>query len=167
MVDSADPRQPASSLSQHALAEPAEPAAAGLAPEGGLPVRSRVDYAALRRTPVSPAGRRAAPGGRSAVSAEHAPVEGMLVRELTRVQLGLALRMAALVAVVLGGLPLLFMLAPAVTQVRVGGVLLPWLLLGVGSFPFLALTGFVYTRLAERNEADFIELWRDPRPPPA
>jgi hypothetical protein len=122
------------------------------------PVRARVDYAALRRTPVARAGR-------AMLSAEQAPVERMLVRELMRVQLGLALRMAALVAVVLGGLPLLFTLAPAVTQIRVGGVLLPWLLLGIGSFPFLALTGFVYTRLAERNEADFIELWRDPRPP--
>lgn len=122
------------------------------------PVRARVDYAALRRTPAVPAGRRADAG-------EQAPVGQILVRELMRVQLGLALRMAALVAVVLGGLPLLFTLVPAVTQIRVAGIMLPWLLLGVGAFPFLAVTGFVYTRLAERNEADFTELWRDPRDP--
>nr|WP_246159129.1 hypothetical protein [Catellatospora sichuanensis] len=89
---------------------------------------------------------------------EQTPMGDALVRELMRVQLGLALRLAAVVAVALGGMPLLFTLWPAGTHVAVAGMPLPWLLLGVLSFPFLAGAGLVYTRLAERNEADFAAL---------
>ncbi|GHJ48424.1 hypothetical protein Cs7R123_57660 [Catellatospora sp. TT07R-123] len=112
--------------------------------------RVRVDLAAHRRTrPVA---------GAHAELVEQTPVGDVLVRELMRVQLGLALRLAGVVAVTLGGLPLVFTLWPAVTRVSVAGIGLPWLLLGVAAFPFLAVAGWVYTRLAERNEADFAAL---------
>jgi hypothetical protein len=42
--------------------------------------------------------------------------------------------------------------------VTVFGVRLPWLLLGVLAYPFLLLVGWVYVRMAERNERDFAEL---------
>ncbi|MEU7824638.1 hypothetical protein [Catellatospora sp. NPDC049111] len=112
--------------------------------------RVRVDLAAHRRV-------RPRPGAHDEL-VEQTPMGDALVRELMRVQLGLALRLAAVVAVALGGLPLLFSLWPAGTHVSVAGMPLPWLLLGVVSFPFLAGAGLVYTRLAERNEADFAAL---------
>ena len=41
---------------------------------------------------------------------------------------------------------------------RVLGVPLPWLLLGVVVYPFLVLLGWLYVRRAERNERDFADL---------
>ncbi len=89
---------------------------------------------------------------------EQTRVGDVLVRGLMRAQLGLALRLAAIVAIGLGLLPLLFAVAPNVAEVRVFGVALPWLLLGVLAYPFLVVVGWVYTRMAERNERDFAEL---------
>jgi hypothetical protein len=72
------------------------------------------------------------------------------------------LRLAGLVllglAVTVGGLPLLFSLVPSLAAVRVVGVPLPWLLLGVLVYPFLVLLGWAYVRTAERNEDDFADL---------
>lgn len=85
-----------------------------------------------------------------------------LIRGLVRAQLALALRLAVVVAVGLGGLPLLFAVAPAVSRVTVFGVHLPWLLLGFAAYPFLLVVGWVYVRLAERNEQDFVALVQRP-----
>ena len=73
-----------------------------------------------------------------------------------------ALRLSLVVAIGLGALPLLFAVAPDVAQAKALGVSLPWLLLGVASFPFLVLVGWSYVRLAERNEQDFTDLVRRP-----
>lgn len=81
-----------------------------------------------------------------------------LVRGLVRTQLALALRCAAVVAVGLGCLPLLFAAAPAVAGTRPFGVVLPWLLLGVAAFPFLFAVGWAYVHLAERYERDFTDV---------
>jgi hypothetical protein len=89
---------------------------------------------------------------------EQTRVGEVLVRGLVRAQLALALRLAAIVAAGLGSLPLLFAVAPGVARVTVFGVRLPWLLLGVLAYPFLLLVGWVYVRMAERNERDFAEL---------
>ncbi|WBB65865.1 hypothetical protein [Micromonospora sp. WMMD812] len=85
-----------------------------------------------------------------------------LVRGLVRAQLALALRLSLVVAIGLGGLPWLFAIAPSVGRVTVFGVNLPWLLLGVASFPFLIGVGWAYVRLAERNEQDFTDLVQRP-----
>jgi len=85
-----------------------------------------------------------------------------LVRGLVRAQLALALRLALVVAAGLGALPLLFAVAPAVGAVTVVGVKLPWLLLGVLSFPFLGGVGWAYVHWAERNEQDFTAVIRRP-----
>lgn len=85
-----------------------------------------------------------------------------LVRGLVRAQLALALRLSLVVLIGLGGLPWLFAIAPAVGRVTVFGVNLPWLLLGVASFPFLITVGWAYVRLAERNEQDFTDLVQRP-----
>jgi hypothetical protein len=94
--------------------------------------------------------------------AEQTPVGEALVKGLVRAQLALALRMALVVVAGLGALPLLFAVAPAAGAVKVLGVELPWLLLGVLAFPFLAGVGWAYVRWAERNEQDFIAVIRRP-----
>jgi hypothetical protein len=94
--------------------------------------------------------------------AEQTGVGDALVRGLVRAQLALALRLALVVAIGLGGLPLLFAVAPSVAQVKVAGVALPWLLLGLAAYPFLIGAGWTYVRLAERNEADFTAVVQRP-----
>jgi hypothetical protein len=85
-----------------------------------------------------------------------------LVRGLVRTQFALALRLAAVVAVGLGGLPLLFAVAPSVARARPFGIALPWLLLGLVAYPFLGLVGWAYVHLAERTERDFTALVERP-----
>lgn len=85
-----------------------------------------------------------------------------LVRGLVRAQLALALRLSLVVVIGLGGLPLLFAVAPAVGTVTVAGVNLPWLLLGVAAYPYLVAVGWAYVKLAERNEQDFTDLVQRP-----
>jgi hypothetical protein len=89
---------------------------------------------------------------------EQSPVGEALVRGLVRAQLAVAVRLSAVVAVGLGGLPLLFWVAPAIAQARVFGIALPWLLLGVLAYPFLFAVGYAYLNLAQRNEAEFAAL---------
>ena len=94
--------------------------------------------------------------------AEQTPVGEALVKGLVRAQLALALRLSLVVVAGLGALPLLFAVAPAVGHVKVFGMYLPWLLLGVLSFPFLVLVGAAYVHWAERNEQDFAAVIRRP-----
>jgi hypothetical protein len=93
--------------------------------------------------------------------AEQTQVGEALIKGLMRAQLALALRLAVVVVIGLGGLPLLFHLAPPVGNITLIGVNLPWLLLGVVAYPFLFLVGLSYVRLAEQNERDFTALVRD------
>ncbi len=100
------------------------------------------------------------PPGRQALQAldEQDVVGELLVRSLVRAQLGLALRVGLAFVVLLGGLPLLFALLPATRDVVVLGLRLPWLLLGVLVYPTLVAGGWLYVRLAERQERDFVDL---------
>ncbi len=93
---------------------------------------------------------------------EQSQIGEALVRGLMRTQLGLAMGLATVVAVGLGGLPLLFAVAPAVAGARPFGVALPWLLLGVVAYPFLFVVGWVYVHLAERTERDFAAIVERP-----
>ena len=93
---------------------------------------------------------------------EQTQVGEALVRGLVRAQLALALRLALVVAIGLGGLPLLFAVAPEISRASVAGVDLPWVLLGVAAYPFLMVVGWAYVRLAERNEQDFVSVVRRP-----
>ena len=100
------------------------------------------------------------PPGRSALRAldEQDLVGELLVRSLVRAQLLLALRLLTVLAVLLGGLPLLFAVVPATRDLVVLGLPLPWLVLGVLVYPALVVGGAVHLRLAERHERDFVEL---------
>jgi hypothetical protein len=108
------------------------------------------------------AARRHAADPARADLAEQTPVGEALVKGLVRAQLALALRLSLVVATGLGALPLLFAVAPALGEVKVLGVNLPWVLLGVLSFPFLFGVGWAYVRWAERNEQDFTAVIRRP-----
>src|SRR3954454_12481668 len=108
------------------------------------------------------AARRPAADPARADLAEQTPVGEALVKGLVRAQLALALRLSLVVAAGLGALPLLFAVAPAVGTATVFGVKLPWLLLGVLSFPFLGGVGWAYVRWAEHNEQEFTAVIRRP-----
>jgi hypothetical protein len=79
--------------------------------------------------------------------------------------LGEQLRLAAGVLVALGltvgVLPLVFHLFPHHSDVRLMGVPVPWLLLGVLVYPWLIVLGWAYVRRAEANERDFADLVSD------
>ncbi len=119
------------------------------------PRRTRVVLADVAR-------QRADPDPTRTELAEQTQVGEALVRGLVRAQLALAVRLALVVAIGLGALPLLFTVAPAVGQARLLGVNLPWLLLGVAAYPFLVAVGWAYVHLAERNEQDFAAVVRRP-----
>lgn len=121
----------------------------------GKPARTRV---VLGET----AARRSAADRARADLAEQTSVGEALVKGLVRAQLALAVRLALVVVAGLGALPLLFTVAPAVAEVKILGVNLPWVLLGVLSFPFLLCVGWAYVRWAERNESDFTAVIRRP-----
>ncbi|MFI5913790.1 hypothetical protein [Dactylosporangium sp. NPDC051541] len=116
--------------------------------------RVRVVLGDVARAPIHPAGARAE-------LEEQSPVGAALARGLVRAQLSIAVRLSAVVAVGLGGLPLLFAVVPAVAKAELFGVSLPWLLLGVLAYPFLYLVGAVYVHQAERNEQEFVALVED------
>ena len=80
------------------------------------------------------------------------------VRSLIRSQLRAALAVVTILVLSLGALPLVFVLVDSVTEQRVLGVPLPWLLLGVVTYPCLVVLGWLYIRRAERTEQDFSDL---------
>ncbi len=100
------------------------------------------------------------PPGRQTLRAldEQDVVGELLIRSLIRAQLILGLRLAAVLGCLLGGLPLLFAAAPATRDVEVIGLALPWVVLGGLVYPALIGGGWLYVRLAERNERDFVDL---------
>ncbi|XVU25398.1 hypothetical protein ACQPZJ_50915 [Actinoplanes sp. CA-054009] len=126
-----------------------------MAPDDDTPRRTRVVLGE-----VAARGRPADPSRTDL--AEQTPVGEALVKGLMRAQLALALRLALVVVIALGALPLLFVAAPGVAGFKLFGVHLPWLLLGVAAFPFLLVVGWAYVRWAERNEQDFIAVIRRP-----
>ncbi len=124
--------------------------AAGAATGGPPPERVRV-VLSERRSPTRAVGTVAE------IEAQTATGE-LLLSNLMRSQLTLALRLAAVAVLVLGVLPIVFLTMPTVSEaVPVLGIGLPWLLLGVLAFPFLLVLGWLYTRHAERNERDFTD----------
>jgi hypothetical protein len=82
----------------------------------------------------------------------------VLVRQLVRVQLMLSLRLMLLTVVVLGAIPIAFLLVPALGTITILGLGLPWLLLGLAVYPFFVAVAWSYNRGAERNEQDFAEM---------
>jgi hypothetical protein len=89
---------------------------------------------------------------------EQTSIGQVYMRSLIRSQLRLALMVCAVFGVLLGGLPLLLILAPGLSTLRVLGLPLPWVLLGGLVYPVLIVGGWLYVRAAERTEANFVKL---------
>jgi uncharacterized membrane protein (DUF485 family) len=102
--------------------------------------------------------RRPRPDAAAREIEEQTPVGEVLVTGLIRTQLALAVRLSLVVAALFGIQPVLFALAPGLAHVSVGGLPLPWLLLGVLAYPAVIVIAWVYVRAAQRNERRFAEL---------
>lgn len=92
---------------------------------------------------------------------EQTEVGDALVRGLVRAQLGLALRLAAVVLCVIAAIPLLGNAFPALEALTVFGVRVNWLILSVLLYPLLYGVGRLFVRLAEQGERDFIGIVSD------
>ncbi|WP_305094110.1 hypothetical protein [Prescottella sp. R16] len=92
---------------------------------------------------------------------EQTEVGDALIRGLVRAQLGLAVRVAAVVVLMFGAVPLLGIAFPGFAELSVAGIRLPWLLTVVLAVPVLTGAGWLYVRAAERNEQDFTDLVDD------
>lgn len=77
---------------------------------------------------------------------------------LVRAQWRLSVKVLGSATLVIGGLPLLFLLVPATLTVHVGPIPLPWLILGVLVYPAVWLAGRYFVRHSEQIEREFIEL---------
>lgn len=80
------------------------------------------------------------------------------VRQLMRAQLILAIRLIALIVVILGSIPLAFLLVRSLGTISVFGLRLPWLLLGFAVYPFFVAVAWSYNRGADHNEQEFTEM---------
>ncbi|MET0837185.1 MAG: hypothetical protein ABWY19_00265 [Marmoricola sp.] len=77
------------------------------------------------------------------------------VRTLLRAQLRLAAGILLALGVTIGALPLVFVLAPGLTDHHILGMPVSWGMLAFGCYPVLVLLAWRYVRLAERNERAF------------
>lgn len=87
---------------------------------------------------------------------EQTSVGEKLIRDLIKQQLRTAFLLGGGTLLLLASLPVLFYLVPAIAEVEVLGVRLPWVLLGLLPFPLLYAVGYAYRRLAESHEHDFV-----------
>ncbi|OBF42290.1 hypothetical protein A5724_00765 [Mycobacterium sp. ACS1612] len=88
---------------------------------------------------------------------EQTQVGDALVRGLMRAQLGLALRLAAVVVGLAVAIPLSGSLFPGLATASVLGIRLNWVVLGL-MFPVVYGVGGLYVRLAEQAEREFIRV---------
>lgn len=89
---------------------------------------------------------------------EQTEVGDALVRGLVRAQLGLALRLGALVLGAMAVMALLNSAFPAFSATTVFGFRPNWLILGVLVYPMMYGVGRLYIRLAEQGERDFMRV---------
>ncbi len=121
-----------------------------------------------RRERVVLAERRGARMVRTRVEVqEQTEVGDTLVRGLMRAQLGLALRLGVTLTALCVSIPLLGSAFPALGEATVWGIRLNWIVLGVALYPVLYLTGWIYVRLAEQSEREFMSVVDDDSADPA
>jgi hypothetical protein len=82
----------------------------------------------------------------------------LYMTSLLRAQLRLAVRVLGLLAVLVGGLPLLFWMLPDLGGLRVLRMPLAWGLLAFAVYPVMLALAWYYVRAAERNERDFTDV---------
>jgi hypothetical protein len=89
---------------------------------------------------------------------EQTQVGDALVRGLVRAQLGLALRLAAVVVGAIALIPLAMGRFPQIAAVQILGIRLNWLILALLVYPVFYGVGRLYVRLAEQGERDFVRV---------
>ena len=77
---------------------------------------------------------------------------------LIRAQWRLSMSVLGSAAMMIGGLPLLFLFVPATRTLKIGPIPLPWLILGVLIYPAVWVAGRYYVRQSEQIEREFTEL---------
>jgi hypothetical protein len=120
-------------------------------PDSGPPRRVRVT------SPRTVAGRPRQVRATSEIDAQ-TRIGELYMSALLRAQLRLARRVVLALAVLVGGIPLAYRTFPGLGDIRVLGMPLAWLLLGVGVYPLILTMGWLYVRSAERNEQDFADM---------
>jgi uncharacterized membrane protein (DUF485 family) len=86
----------------------------------------------------------------------------VFLRSLMRAQLRLAAGVLAVIAIGVGGLPLLFRLAPGLSARPILGMPFAWGVLGFLVYPVMVVLGWVYVRRAEANERTFVDMVVEP-----
>lgn len=122
-----------------------------MTPDGEPPRRTRVT------SPRTAAGRPRRVSVPSEIDAQ-TRLGDVYIQTLLRAQLRLAAIVITLLAVLVGGIPLLFWAFPGLSDVRVLGMPLAWTLLAFAVYPFLLVLAWAYVRAAERNERDFSDV---------
>ena len=89
---------------------------------------------------------------------EQTPLGVTMITSLRRAQLRLAVLVGAGLVVVLGGIPVVFLAFPALRELRVGGLSLGWIVLGLLVFPGICGAAWWYVRASERTESEFVDL---------
>jgi hypothetical protein len=86
------------------------------------------------------------------------PYGAALLRSLIRAQLAVSVSFLAIAICLLVAVPLVVSAFPSVARLRVAGLPIVLVLLGIAVYPVLAVLGRLYVRRAERVEARFAEL---------
>jgi hypothetical protein len=81
-----------------------------------------------------------------------------LVSQFVRHQFNTAIRLWGFAVGLLAAVPAVFFLVPALAEINLAGVRLPWLIIGVLPFPLLFGVGYWYNRVAERQEQAFVAM---------
>jgi hypothetical protein len=81
-----------------------------------------------------------------------------LLHSLIRAQLAVSVSFLAIATCLLVALPLVVAVFPSVARLRVGGLPIVFVVLGIAVYPVLALLGRLYVRRAEKVESRFAEL---------
>ncbi len=89
---------------------------------------------------------------------EQTEVGGVYLQALMRRQLRLSLAVATTFILFLAVQPLISARWPQWASMRLWGIPLPWLVLGLGSYPLLIWLGMVYVRRAEEVDDEFTDL---------
>lgn len=105
-------------------------------------------------------GSAARPAPRSPASEidEQTGLGEIYMRSLLRAQLRQAATVIGVMLLTLGTLPLVFAERPELSAVRVLGLPLVWIVVGVLLYPLLILGGWWMERAARRAERDFAEI---------
>lgn len=91
---------------------------------------------------------------------EQTEVGSVFLQALVRRQLRLSLTVAGLFVVFLAIQPLISTLWPAWGDLKLAGIPLTWVVLGVGSYPLLVWLGRHYVHRAEEIDNEFADLLR-------